>query len=138
MSDAQVRARVRAYEREEAWAPYYIARERSGPLQAAQRHRAIAQLRQTAEQDDPRREQLYHDAAETRALAEVLDRQAAQLDSRPPNRNVNDAGRTTGPASRPRARPPTASPAAKATRDTRKFSRGTFASTAAHTSTNSG
>ena len=83
MSDGQLRARVRAYQREEAWAPDYVAPELSGTRQAAQRHHAAAQLRQAEadrEQDELRREQLHREAAESRALAHVLDRQAAQLD----------------------------------------------------------
>jgi hypothetical protein len=83
MSDGQLRARVRAYQREEAWAPNYVANELSGTLQSAQRHHAHAQLRQAEaeqEQDTTRREHLQRQAAESRALADVLDRQAAQLD----------------------------------------------------------
>jgi hypothetical protein len=82
MSDGQLRMRVRAYQREQAWAPDYVAPDLSGTLQAAQRHRAAAQLR-TAEADHEtdaeRRDQLRRAAVESAALADVLDWQAAQL-----------------------------------------------------------
>ena len=83
MSDGQLRVRVRAYQREEAWAPDYVAPDLSGTLQAAQRHRTDAQLRAAeadTETDQTRRAQLHREATESAALADVLDRQAAQLD----------------------------------------------------------
>src|SRR5206468_6908837 len=52
MSDGQLRARVRAYQREEAWAPDYVAPELSGTKQAAQRHRSTAQLRAAAAEQE--------------------------------------------------------------------------------------
>jgi len=83
MSDGQLRVRVRAYQREEAWAPDYVAPDLSGTRQAAQRHRTDAQLRSAeadAATDEARREQLHREAVESAAVADVLDRQAAQLD----------------------------------------------------------
>ena len=82
MSDGQLRARIRAYQREAAWAPDYVAHELSGTQHAAQRHRATAQLRAAAaeqETDEARRAQLQRDALEAGALADVLDRQVARL-----------------------------------------------------------
>ena len=82
MSDGQLRVRVRAYQREATWAPDYVAPELSGTLQAVQRHRADAQLRTAEaerEADHDRRAQLQREATESAALADVLDRQAAQL-----------------------------------------------------------
>jgi len=84
MSDGQLRVRVRAYQREEAWAPDYVAPDLSGTRQAAQRHRTAAQLRaaeaEAAGANEARRAQLHREAVESAALADVLDRQAAQLD----------------------------------------------------------
>jgi conjugative relaxase-like TrwC/TraI family protein len=83
MSDGQLRVRVRAYQREDAWAPDYVAPDLSGTIQAAQRHRADAQLRAAEaerEADADQRAQLHRQATESAALADVLDRQAAQLD----------------------------------------------------------
>jgi hypothetical protein len=83
MSDGQLRARVRAYQREEAWAPDYVAPELSGTKQAAQRHRSAAELRAAeaaTESDEARRAQLEREALHARALADVLDRQATQLE----------------------------------------------------------
>jgi hypothetical protein len=82
MSDGQLRVRVRAYHREQAWAPDYVAPDLSGTLQAAQRHRTAAQLRAAEadhETNTERRDQLHRESLESAALADVLDRQAAQL-----------------------------------------------------------
>ena len=46
LSDGQLRVRVRAYEREKAWEPDYVAPELSGTTQAAQRHRDTATVRE--------------------------------------------------------------------------------------------
>jgi len=83
LSDGQLRVRVRAYQREETWAPDYVAPELSGTLQAARRHRGTAELRAAeAAQESVAalRAQLHREAVEAAALADVLDRQAAQLD----------------------------------------------------------
>jgi conjugative relaxase-like TrwC/TraI family protein len=83
MSDGQLRARVRAYQREQAWAPDYVAPDLSGTIQAAQRHRGDAELRVAEaenETDADRKAQLQREAGEARALADVLDRQAQRLE----------------------------------------------------------
>lgn len=83
MSDGQLRVRVRAYEREQAWAPEYVAPDLSGTLQAAHRHRTTAELRAAEAEhaaDMERRAQLEREAAESRALADVLDQQAKKLE----------------------------------------------------------
>jgi conjugative relaxase-like TrwC/TraI family protein len=83
MSDGQLRVRVRALQREEAWAPDYVAADLSGTLQAAQRHHSDAELRAAEaanETDQQRKTQLEREAAQSRALADLLDRQAAQLE----------------------------------------------------------
>ncbi len=83
MSDGQLRVRVRAYEREQAWTPDYVAPDLSGTLQAAQRHRGDAELRRAeAEQatDVQRRAQLEREAAEARALSDLLNQQAKKLE----------------------------------------------------------
>ena len=82
MSDGQLRVRVRAYEREQAWAPDYVAPDLSGTIQAAQRHHGDAELRAAEaenEIDAERKDQLEREATEARALADVLDRQAKKL-----------------------------------------------------------
>ena len=83
MSDGQLRVRVRAYEREQAWAPDYVAPDLSGTLQAEHRHRATAELRAAEAEhaaDAKRKAQLEREAAESRALADVLDQQAKKLE----------------------------------------------------------
>lgn len=72
MSDGQLRVRVRAYAREQSWAPDNVAPRLSGTLQAASRHRATAQLRAAeadVAQEQAVREQLQRDAADAQALA---------------------------------------------------------------------
>ena len=82
MSDGQLLMRVRAYQREQNWAPPYVANELAGTRQAADRHRATAALRRHASEatsDAEHRAGLEREAAEAEALTELLDRQAAQL-----------------------------------------------------------
>ncbi|WP_199235147.1 MobF family relaxase [Kribbella sp. VKM Ac-2568] len=82
MSNGQLRVRVRAYEREKAWAPPYVGEELAGTRQSAERERRIAALR-TAEADasdnEPTREQLCTEAEQATALAAALDARAAEL-----------------------------------------------------------
>jgi conjugative relaxase-like TrwC/TraI family protein len=76
MSDGQLHMRVRAYEREQAWAPPYVANELAGTRQAAERHRTTATLRGAeaeATDDDARRAQLEREAADAAELADLLD-----------------------------------------------------------------
>jgi hypothetical protein len=82
MSDGQLRVRVRAWEREQAWAPRYVANELAATSQAAAEHRAGAVL-QRAEAEfatDPIDvARLTEQATENAALAEILEQRGAQL-----------------------------------------------------------
>jgi hypothetical protein len=82
LSDGQLRVRIRTAEREQAWAPPYVAQELAGTRQATAAHRGTATLR-TAEAaaatDTRERERLHQEAAEAAALADVLDQRAADL-----------------------------------------------------------
>jgi hypothetical protein len=83
MSDGQLRLRIRAYEREKAWAPRYVANDLAGTTQAAEKHRRTAALRAAeaaAIDDAATRARLEQQAAEATALAEVLDARAAELE----------------------------------------------------------
>ncbi len=67
MSDGQLLMRIRAYQREQTWAPPYVANELAGTRQAADRHRATATLRATAAEagtHDAERAQLEQRAAD--------------------------------------------------------------------------
>ncbi|WP_425438553.1 AAA family ATPase [Pseudonocardia oroxyli] len=80
MSDGQLRMRIRAAEREAAWGPRYVANELAGTHQAAetQRHRAVI-LAAEADLDGADREQLTGQSRDAIALAETLDKRAAEL-----------------------------------------------------------
>jgi conjugative relaxase-like TrwC/TraI family protein len=82
LSDGQLRLRVRAYEREKAWAPRYVANELAAIRQTAERHRATAALRtaEAAAAGDADRTRLEREGADAAALAEVLDTRAAELE----------------------------------------------------------
>ncbi|WP_350280473.1 MobF family relaxase [Kribbella sp. HUAS MG21] len=82
LSNGQLRVRVRAYDREKAWAPPYVAEELAGTRQAAERERRTAALRAAeadATDDDAARERLRTEAAQAEALAAALDARAAEL-----------------------------------------------------------
>ena len=81
MSDGQLLMRVRAYQREQNWAPPYVANELAGTRQAADRHRATATLRRhaAATADPDLRARLEREAAEAEALTGCSTAQAAQL-----------------------------------------------------------
>ncbi|SNR29156.1 conjugative relaxase domain-containing protein, TrwC/TraI family [Haloechinothrix alba] len=82
MSDGQLRMRVRAAQREAAWAPRYVGNELAGTIQAADQHRHTASLRSTeaeATSDPERQAQLRQQADEAAALAEALDARTAHL-----------------------------------------------------------
>ena len=82
MSDGQLRIRIRAWEREQAWAPPDGHHELAGTPQAATRHRQTATLRAAeahAATDPDTRDRLQHEAAEAAALADLLDTQIEQL-----------------------------------------------------------
>ncbi|MFI5960464.1 MobF family relaxase [Cryptosporangium sp. NPDC051539] len=82
LSDGQLRMRVRAAEREEAWAPRYVAQELAGTRQAADSQRQTAQIRAaqaTAIADTQERARLEQEATDARMLANMLDARAEQL-----------------------------------------------------------
>ncbi len=82
MSDGQLRIRIRAWEREQTWAPPRVVNELAGTTQAATRHRQTATLRAAeahAATDPEVRDRLQHEAADAAALAELLDTQVEQL-----------------------------------------------------------
>jgi hypothetical protein len=82
LSNGQLRMRVRAAEREAAWAPRYVGNELAGTHQAAARHRQLAAVRTaeaTASSDPHHQEGLQREAAQADALAELLDARAEQL-----------------------------------------------------------
>jgi conjugative relaxase-like TrwC/TraI family protein len=82
MSDGALRMRIRAWEREKAWAPPNVTHELAGTRQAATRHRNTATLRAAqahAATDPDTRDRLQQEAAEAAALADLLDTQVAHL-----------------------------------------------------------
>jgi hypothetical protein len=82
LSDGRLRMRIRAAEREAAWAPPYVANELAGTHQAAANQRQAAALRQAeaATAANPaERVRLEQEAAQAAALADTLDASAAQL-----------------------------------------------------------
>ncbi|MDD7965517.1 MobF family relaxase [Actinomycetospora lemnae] len=82
LSDGQLRVRVRAHEREAAWAPRYVANELAGTHQAADRARQDAELRRAEAQaavDQAERERLHEAAETTEALAGTLTARAIEL-----------------------------------------------------------
>lgn len=82
MSDGQLRVRVRAYAREKAWEPPYVAHDLSGTTQAADRYRQTAEIRAAeaaAAPDATERGRLEREAAEAAALAETLSKQTEVL-----------------------------------------------------------
>ncbi|MDD7968439.1 MobF family relaxase [Actinomycetospora lemnae] len=82
LSDGQLRVRVRAYDREAAWAPRYVGNELAGTRQAADHARQNEQLRRAealAVPDDSERTRLIREAEQAAALAGTLDQRAEQL-----------------------------------------------------------
>lgn len=82
MSDGLLFMRVRAYERELAWQPPYVAHDLSGTSQAAERERQTAEIRgaeAAAASDFGEQTRLAAEAAAARAEAERLDEQAEVL-----------------------------------------------------------
>jgi hypothetical protein len=82
MSTGQLRVRIRAYQRDEAWAPDYVADQLTGTRQAANKHRQdatlwYAQADATADQGSAAR--LREEAAKSAALTRALDDRASQL-----------------------------------------------------------
>ncbi|WP_337826250.1 MobF family relaxase [Pseudonocardia sp. UM4_GMWB1] len=83
MSDGQLRARVRAWERERPWAPAYVADDLAAAEQAAQRARADATVwaaRADTADDPAEADRLRRDADDATAAADRLDQQVADLD----------------------------------------------------------
>nr|WP_255426123.1 MobF family relaxase [Pseudonocardia sp. C8] len=82
LSTGQLRMRVRAYERELAAAPRYVANELAGTRQAAADHTRTAALRRAqadAATDPDERAQLLDDATRATSLAALLAARAEQL-----------------------------------------------------------
>jgi len=81
LSDGQLRVRIRAAEREAAWAPRYVGNELAGTRQTAATHRQTAAVRAAEAESAPEESQadLRREAAEAAALAEVLDERAEHL-----------------------------------------------------------
>jgi AAA domain-containing protein/TrwC relaxase len=82
MSDGQLRVRVRAYDRELAWAPRYVTHELAGTEQAAANHRETAAIRAAeaeAATTPADRARLHLEATEAAALAATLATRAEQL-----------------------------------------------------------
>jgi hypothetical protein len=82
LSDGRLRLRVRAYEREQAWAPPSVANKLAGTIQAAEHHHRTATLR-AAEADaaaDPAEKARLHEEATGRAeLARMLEAEVPTL-----------------------------------------------------------
>jgi conjugative relaxase-like TrwC/TraI family protein len=82
MSNGQLRVRVRAYDREKAWAPPYVGEELAGTRQSAERERRTATLRLAeadTSDDATTRERLRTEAEQAKALAAALDARAEEL-----------------------------------------------------------
>jgi conjugative relaxase-like TrwC/TraI family protein len=82
MSNGQLRVRVRAYEREKAWAPPYVGEELAGTRQASERERRSAALRfaeADGSDDAATCERLRTEAEQAKALAAALAARAAEL-----------------------------------------------------------
>jgi hypothetical protein len=82
MSYGQLLVRVRAYEREKAWGPEFVANELAGTHQSVAARRQEAAMRRAeadAATDEDERARLVQEAAEADALADVLDQRATEL-----------------------------------------------------------
>jgi conjugative relaxase-like TrwC/TraI family protein len=82
LSDGALRVQVRAYERELAWAPPYVAKDAGGTARAAEDAQADATLlgvRAEVSDDQTERTRLAGEAAAADARAVVLQEQAAAL-----------------------------------------------------------
>ncbi|OLM11560.1 MobF family relaxase [Pseudonocardia sp. Ae505_Ps2] len=82
LSNGQLRARIRAYQRELAAAPRYVANELAGTRQTAATHQQTAALRRAeadALTDPSERQRILDEANQATALAAVLDARAEQL-----------------------------------------------------------
>ncbi|SFN30072.1 conjugative relaxase domain-containing protein, TrwC/TraI family [Pseudonocardia ammonioxydans] len=91
LSNGQLRMRIRAYERELAAAPRYVANELAGTRQAAADHHHTAAVRRAEAQaatSDEKQTQLQAAAAQSARIGQLLNQRAEQL------QQVDDA-RTT-------------------------------------------
>jgi len=82
MSEGQLRMRIRAYEREQLWAPDRVVNELAGTRQAATTHRNHATIwtaQATAAADPDTRARLQQEAADAAALADLLDTRVGEL-----------------------------------------------------------
>jgi len=82
LSTGQLRVRIRAYDREKAWAPDYVADQLAGTRQAVDEHRHDAALwdaQAAVPGENTTASRLHGDAAESAALAQALDQRALQL-----------------------------------------------------------
>lgn len=81
MSDGQLLVRIRAYQREEAWAPGYVADELDGTTREAVRQRQDATLLAALAENaaEVERESLQRQAAEAASLADELTRRVEDL-----------------------------------------------------------
>jgi conjugative relaxase-like TrwC/TraI family protein len=82
MSTGRLHLRVRAYQREQAWAPRHVANELAGTIQAAttQRERATLRTAEAVATTDPERHaHLERQAAAAAALADTLETQVGTL-----------------------------------------------------------
>ncbi|PZS26559.1 MAG: TrwC relaxase [Pseudonocardiales bacterium] len=82
MSNGQLRMRIRAYEREQLWAPHRVVNELAGTRQAATTHRNHATLwttQATATTDPDTRQRLQQEATDATALADLLNTRVGEL-----------------------------------------------------------
>ena len=81
MSTGRLRVRIRAYDREKAWAPDYVADQLAGTRQAADKHRQDSTLweARAARAESDSAAQFRDEAAASAALAEALEDRARQL-----------------------------------------------------------
>ena len=83
MTDGRLRLRVRAYQREQSWAPRRVDNELAGTIQARDHHRALATRRQAAADaavHPAARAELATEAEQAAALADTLEQRIGQLD----------------------------------------------------------
>ncbi len=82
MSDGQLRMRIRAWDREQTWAPRRVTDELAGTIQAAEHHRAnteLATARAAAASDPTERERLTQEARGSGACAGLLEERVEVL-----------------------------------------------------------
>ncbi|WP_344607092.1 MobF family relaxase [Sporichthya brevicatena] len=83
LTNGQLRIRVRAWEREQAWAPAYVADELAATAESAAAQRTTAILRRAeanAVPTDDERDQLLWQAADAEAVAAALEARARALE----------------------------------------------------------